>query len=292
MKRFFLTLSVILIAAIYAFGQSGRDVTGLIMDTTKTTIPGATVILTSDVKADSTAMAADVNGKFAFHNVRGTKINIAVASVGYSPILKHFTLANDGQNASAGVIILRTESNMLSQVTIHDVNAIRFTEDTTEYKASAYPVRANAPVEDVIKKLPGVDVDVNGNITTQGKQVTKVRINGKDFMGGDVQSATKNLPAEVVENIQMIDDYGDQANLTGVKTGEPDKIMNITIRKDKNYGYFGQATVGDGEDMLPASQGIPDENRYLGTLSAFKFNGDQQIAVLGSINNTNVNTFS
>ena len=134
--------------------------------------------------------------------------------------------------------------------------------------------------------------DVNGNITTQGKQVTKVRINGKDFMGGDVQSATKNLPADVVENIQMIDDYGDQANLTGVKTGEPDKIMNITIRKDKNYGYFGQATVGDGEDALPKSQGIPDDNRYIGSVNAFNFNGDQQIALLGSINNTNVNTFS
>ncbi|HAL80835.1 MAG TPA: hypothetical protein DCO83_00240 [Mucilaginibacter sp.] len=181
---------------------------------------------------------------------------------------------------------------MLNQVTIVGVVPIRLTEDTVEYKASAYKVRENAPVEDLIKKLPGVDVDVNGNITTQGKQVTKVRINGKDFMGGDVQSATKNLPADVVENIQMIDDYGDQANLTGVKTGEPDKIMNITIRKDKNYGYFGQGTIGDGEDALPQSQGIPDANRYIGSVNAFKFNGDQQIAVLGSINNTNVNTFS
>ena len=291
MKSFLITLSLIISSVIYSYAQSGRDVTGLIMDTTKTTIPGATVILTSEIKADSTALAADVNGKFAFQNIKGTKIAIAVASVGYQAIRKHFTLANDGQNASVGVIILHVESNMLKTVTIRDVNAIRFTEDTTEYKASAYPVRANAPVEDVIKKLPGVDVDINGNITTQGKQVTKVRINGKDFMGGDVQSITKNLPADVVENIQMIDDYGDQANLTGVKTGDPDKIMNITIRKDRNYGYTLQATGGDGEDALPASNGA-DANRYLGTLNSFIFNGDQQIAVLGSLNNTNVNTFS
>src|SRR5581483_8677176 len=113
-----------------------------------------------------------------------------------------------------------------------------------------------------------------------------------DFMGGDVQSATKNLPADIVENIQMIDDYGDQANLTGIKTGEPDKIMNITIRKDRNYGYSLQSTAGDGEDALPASEGIPDQNRYLANLNYFHFKGDQQIAVLGSINNTNVNTFS
>lgn len=292
MKPFLLTLSVILITVIHSFGQTGRDVTGLIMDTTKTTIPGATIVLTTELKTDSSVQAADMNGKFAFHNVKGTKVSIAVASIGYQPIRKHFTLANDGQNASVGVITLHTETNMLNQVTIHDVNAIAFKEDTTEYKASAYPVRANAPVEDVIKKLPGVDVDINGNITTQGKQVTKVRINGKDFMGGDVQSITKNLPADVVENIQMIDDYGDQANLTGVKTGDPNKIMNITIRKDKNYGYSLQATGGDGEDLLPKSQGIADQNRYLGTLNSFIFNGNQQIAVLGSLNNTNVNTFT
>jgi hypothetical protein len=111
-------------------------------------------------------------------------------------------------------------------------------------------------------------------------------------MGGDVQSATKNLPADIIENIQMIDDYGDQANLTGIKTGDPTKVMNITIRKDKNYGYTAQATAGDGRDALPQDQGIPNKNRYLGSLNIFNFHGDQQIAVQGSINNTNVNTFS
>lgn len=212
--------------------------------------------------------------------------------MGYQTLVRHYTLSNDNTPAQLGAIILKSEAHMLNTVTIVGVVPVTLKEDTVQYQASAYKVRENAPVEDLIKKLPGVDVDVNGNITTQGKQVTKVRINGKDFMGGDVQSATKNLPADVVENIQMIDDYGDQANLTGVKTGEPDKIMNITIRKDKNYGYFGQATVGDGEDMLPQDQGIPNQNRYIGSVNAFKFNGDQQIAVLGSINNTNVNTFS
>src|SRR6202000_2722273 len=193
--------------------------------------------------------------------------------------------------ADLGAIVLKTDAHELAGVTIVGTIPVTLKEDTVQYQASAYKVRENAPLEDLIKKLPGVDVDVNGNVSTQGKQVTKVRINGKDFMGGDVQSALKNLPADVVENIQMIDDYGDQANLTGIKTGDPDKIMNITIRKDKNYGYFGQATVGGGSDMLPKDQGN-DENRYLTQLNAFRFNGDQQIAVLGSINNTNVNTFS
>src|SRR5205085_3632264 len=114
-------------------------------------------------------------------------------------------------------------------------------EDTVQFDAKAYKVREGAPVEDVIKKLPGVTVDKDGNIETQGKKVARVRVNGKDFFGGDVQTATQNLPADVIENIQIIDDYGDQANLTGVKNGEPEKIININTQKNKNKGNFGNA---------------------------------------------------
>jgi hypothetical protein len=290
--RSFLLIPLIIFASIgVLFAQGGREVHGTIIDSTKQTLPGSNILITSDQK-DSLNTTADVNGKFVFPGVKGNKITITITSIGYEDLRRHYSLSDDNTPADLGTIVLKVQTNLLKQVNIVGVIPIRIVEDTVEYKASAYKVRENAPAEDLIKKLPGVDVDVNGNITTQGKQVTKVRINGKDFMGGDVQSATKNLPADVIENIQMIDDYGDQANLTGIKTGEPDKIMNITIRKDKNYGYFGQATVGDGEDALPQSQGIPDQNRYIGSLNVFDFNGDQQIAVLGSINNTNVNTFS
>ncbi|HZX58032.1 MAG TPA: outer membrane beta-barrel protein [Mucilaginibacter sp.] len=290
-RPFLFSIFFVFVANICAYAQSGREVDGTIIDSNKLSVPGANIKLISD-KGDSTNAVTDANGKFVFPSVSGTKFTLTVTSIGYQILKKHYTLDNDTKPAQLDPIVLATDSHTLSGVTIVGINPVALKEDTVEYKASAYKVRVNAPVEDLVKKLPGVDVDVNGNITTQGKQVTKVRINGKDFMGGDVQSATKNLPADIVENIQMIDDYGDQANLTGIKTGEPDKIMNITIRKDRNYGYSLQATGGDGEDALPASQGIPNANRYLGTLNSFKFNGDQQMALLGSINNTNVNTFS
>ncbi len=291
MKLVLSVLITISLAITSLYAQTGREVHGTVIDSTKQSLPGATIKLTSD-QNDNFTTGADLNGKFVFPSIKGNKVTIVVSSIGYDSLKRHYTLPPDNNPADLGTIILKVQSNMLQQVNIVGVIPITIKEDTVEYKASAYKVRENAPVEDLIKKLPGVDVDVNGNVTTQGKQVTKVRINGKDFMGGDVQSATKNLPADVVENIQMIDDYGDQANLTGVKTGEPDKIMNITIRPDKNHGYFGQATAGAGRDALPASQGIPDDTRYLGSVNAFTFNGNQQIALLGSVNNTNVNTFS
>src|ERR1700761_8092174 len=286
MRSFLIFCSVILFSVATVHAQAGREVHGTVIDSTKQSVPGA-IVKCINGTGDSVLTATDADGKFVFAAVKGPKFTLVVTSIGYQGLIRHFTLDNDTKPVILDPIILKVESNVLSTVNIVGVNPVTMKEDTIEYKASAYKVRENAPVEDLIKKLPGVDVDVNGNITTQGKQVTKVRINGKDFMGGDVQSATKNLPADVVENIQMIDDYGDQANLTGVKTGEPEKIMNITIRKDKNYGYFGQATVGDGEDALPQNQAIPtpDQNRYIGSINAFNFNGDQQIALLGSINN-------
>ena len=288
-KSFLIAFCFIFVAIISGNGQVARKVDGRVVDSNKVSIARASIKLVSD--RDSLNVVANDSGKFVFPSVNANKFTLTISSVGYMAARRHYTFDNDTAPAVLKPIILSAEPNTLQQVYVRGANPVILKEDTVEYTANAHKVRDNAPVEDLIKKLPGVDVDVNGNITTQGKQVTKVRVNGKDFMGGDVQSATKNLPADVVENIQMIDDYGDQANLTGVKTGEPDKIMNITIRKDRNYGYFGQATVGDGEDALPKSDAA-NQNRYLGTLNAFNFKGDQQISVLGSINNTNVNTFS
>jgi hypothetical protein len=142
-------------------------------------------------------------------------------------------------------------------------------------------VREGSPVEDLLKKLPGVSVDKDGNVTAHGKQVTKVRVNGKDYFNGDVQTATQNLPADIVENIQVIDDYGDQANLTGIKTGDPDKILNITIQKGKRTGKFGQGTVGVGND-----------DRYLARISANAFKEDEQVSLIGTVNNNNTNSFN
>ncbi|MFA6083298.1 outer membrane beta-barrel protein [Mucilaginibacter sp.] len=290
MKYLFLLLTIVSFNVLTTNAQT-RVVQGSVLDSTKLSLPGSNIKLTSE-KGDSTVAIADVNGKFTFPAVKGTKINLAITSIGFQAIIKHFTLDNGTAPVVLAPFILKSDTRQLAQVTIVGVNPVVFKEDTVQYSVAAYKVRENAPIEDVLKKIPGVDVAKDGTVSSQGKQITKVRVNGKDFFGGDVQSATKNLPADVIESVQIVDDYGDQANLTGVKTGEPNKILNFTIRKDKNYGYFGQATGGDGSDALPKNPGVTNDNRYVGLLNFFKFKGDQQVSVLGSINNTNVNTFS
>jgi hypothetical protein len=288
MKRIF-TLTFFLLLGAFARAQSTHNITGTIIDTTKQTVPGASVKLKTDL-GDSTIRVTGIDGKFLFSNIKANKVTITITSIGYQGQIKHFNFANDGKPLELGSVILKSTSTVLAGVTIVGITPVTLKEDTTQYSAAAYKVRDNAPLEDLVKKLPGVDVDKDGNVTTKGKQVTKIRINGKDVFGGDLQSITKNLPADVVENIQMIDDYGDQANLTGIKTGDPTQVMNITIRKDKNYGYSANITGGGGQDGLPAPQ--TNDARYVGLINSFKFKGDQQIYFLGNVNNANLSTFS
>ena len=255
-----------------------REVFGTVVDSAGV-VAGVKVKLTS--AKDSVMMVTNQKGIYDFPIVISKNFKITVMGIGYQAISRKYVMDKGTKPIKLDPIKLLPQTNMLKEVTINGVIPISIREDTIEYKASAYKVRDGSPVEELLKKLPGVSVDANGNVTAQGKQVTKVRVDGKDYFTGDVQTATQNLPADIVETIQIIDDYGDQANLTGIKTGDPDKVLNITIQKGKRKGKFGQGTVGEGND-----------GRYVAKLSANDFNNDQQIALLGTVNNTNTNVFN
>lgn len=279
MTKYFLSLFL----GVFFFGrvsaQQPRDVNGTVTDTLGN-VGGVTVKLTS--ATDSVVVGSDVNGKFHFAQVKSKNFKVTISGLGYQAFTRKYVMDNDTKPIQLAPVKLKVQVNRLDGVTITAaVVPIVIKEDTVEYNAAAYKVREGSQVEDLIKKMPGITVDKDGNVTAHGKQVTRVRVNGKNYFGGDVQTATQNLPANIVENIQVIDDYGDQANLTGIKTGEPEKILNITIQKGKRTGKFGQATVGVGND-----------ERYLAKLSANAFKEDRQISVIGTWNNTNTNSFN
>ncbi|HMG11448.1 MAG TPA: carboxypeptidase regulatory-like domain-containing protein, partial [Mucilaginibacter sp.] len=290
MKFLYIFIAAVFLLYLNTYAQSGREVSGTVQDSTGVTLPGTTVQLLTGT--DSTTVITNAKGGFVFNPVKTNQFSLVIRSIGYRALKRRFILDADNKPVMLAPIILKTETYMLNTVTIADVNPVKLKEDTIEFNADAYKVRDNAPVEDVLKKLPGVDVDKDGNVTAQGKSVTKVRVNGKDFFGGDLKTATRNLPADIVQNIQIIDDYGDQANLTGVKTGEPDKVLNITIKQSKNYGYFGQASAGGGKDAIPGIASDKEGNRYVAQANVFSFSGDRQLAFLGNLNNTNTNLFT
>lgn len=282
-------IGIFLICVATAATAQTHTISGVVKDTTGVTVPGATVTLLTG--KDSVSLSTGITGGFTIRSIPATNFTLHIHAIGYANY-SHDYAVGDAAEITLEPIVLKADSKLLSAVQITGINPVKLKEDTIEFNASAYKVQEGAPVEDVLKKLPGVDVDKNGNVAAQGKSVTKVRVNGKDFFNGDLKTATQNLPANIVQNIQIIDDYGDQANLTGLKTGDPEKVLNITIRPDKNYGYFGQLNLGEGADAQKSVLGKDEANRYVASGNLFKFNGNQQIAVLANLNNANTNLFS
>jgi len=219
-------------------------------------------------------------GQFRFEVVPSSNFSIIIRHLGYWPVAKFIPVTKSEKTIDVGSFIMAQDAKLLAEVTV-EAPAIVVKEDTIEYNAASFKTKEGAVVEDLIKKMPGIQVDKDGNVTAQGKAVTRVKVNGKDFFGGDVKTATKELPANIVDKIQIIDDYGDQATVSGIKDGDPDKVMNIQIKKDKNKGFFGRVTGGYGTD-----------DRYQASFNGNYFNNDMQISVLGNSNNTNTSLFN
>ncbi|MFI5136218.1 MAG: outer membrane beta-barrel protein [Sphingobacteriales bacterium] len=290
MKFLYFFVAFTLLISVSSYAQSGRDVHGTVIDSTKQSLPGSTVKIL--IGKDSSTTVTDSKGAFVFPSVKGSQFSLVIQSIGFQPVRRHFAMDNTNNPVFLRPIILKPATTMLGEVVIKDVLPVKIKEDTVEFNAAAYPVRDGAPIEDVIKKVPGADVDASGNVTFQGKSVTKVRVNGKDFFGGDLKTATQNLPAEAVQNVQFVNDYGDQANLTGIKTGEPETVLNINIKASRNHGIFGQVSAGGGADAIPQVDGTKDAARYIAQGNMFNFEGNRQIAVLANYNNTNTNLFN
>lgn len=277
-------VSLLILLLVFTFtltAQNGKIVKGVIADSTNKVLPYATVSLfVFNAQRDTLKTISDEKGEFVFDNVRGSDFKIQVTSVSYADFNKIYHYTDSVNVITIPVIQMSSLAKVLEEVIVTVDRTVTIKEDTIEFKADSFKLKPDADVEALLKKIPGVQVDANGNITAYGKSVNKIRVNGKDFFSGDVKTATKELPANIVDLVQVIDDYGDQAAFTGVKDGDPDKIINLQIKKDKNKGHFGRGQAGYGTD-----------ERYTVNGSANRFNNDQQISLLINFNNTNTSTF-
>src|SRR5690606_30812389 len=213
-----------------------------------------------------------------FRNVKWYEFRLSSSFLGYRRYDEYYKF--DPSNSEQILVLLEPLKNVLDEVVVFAVPVV-IKEDTIQYKADTYKVAKEELLEELLKRLPGIEVDRSGAVRAQGSLVSRVKVNGVDFFGGDVLTATRILPADIVENIQVIDDYGEQSNFTGMRKSSSEKIINISIKEDRNQGMFGQLTTGVGTDY-----------RYLASASANSFNDDRQLSVLGSINNTNSSLFS
>ncbi|MBS1732896.1 MAG: TonB-dependent receptor, partial [Bacteroidetes bacterium] len=275
-------LYTVLAALFFSFSASAQTVSvkGVVKNQDGRILSNATVMLYYPGKTDTLKAVSDDKGVFSFNNVAARKVGLIVSYIGFRKFANTYDYSQASGEQQVFDIVMTPGDNTMQGITLES-NRIQIKEDTVSYVVDSTMYRKNDNVEEVLKKLPGVQVDKDGTVTAQGKQVTKVKVNGKEFFGGDVTTATRELNADMVDKIQIIDDYGDQSAFTGVKDGDPSKTLNIQLKKDKNKGYFGNVTAGGGT-----------EERYLGSVSFNHFNNNQQISVLGNLNNTNASTFN
>jgi len=278
-----LTLTCLLLFSIvFAQGQSGT-ITSTVKDTLGEPLPGTTVVLMNT--SDSVMVSfnsADENGLLLLKKVpRGSYI-YRLSLMGFDIVDKAVTVSDKNQNVDLGVIIMRPKEYTLSQVTVSGERIpLVIKEDTIVYNADAFKPKEEDVVEDLLKKMPGIEVDRDGNIKAQGEDVEKVTVDGKEFFGSDPKLATKNLPAKAVDKVKVFDAKSEKAEFSGVDDGERTKTLDLELKKDAKKGYFGKLEAGYGT-----------ENTAKGKLSFNRFTKKLQLSVIGMGNNVNEQGFS
>jgi hypothetical protein len=250
-----------------------REVSGVVKDQKGETVPGATVTLKS--VSDTTSTSTNEDGIFVFKNIKKAAFNITVTSIGLETFVKKYLNSDIAKKLVLDPITLKEATNQLNEVKINGTPSVVYKQDTVEYRASDYKVRANATLDELVKKMEGMEVGTDGSLVHQGENVVQAKLNGKTFSGGSISQALKNLPADIVEKIQIVDDYGDQAARTGIKTGLPQKILNITTKPDRSVGLTGRTTDKAGS-----------HGRYDAQVSVQRINANQVINVIGNARST------
>lgn len=214
-------------------------------------------------------------GHFELNKIPAGKYVLLISYPAFADYVEPLTLS-DTSAVNVGKVMLTQKSRLLNEVVIQQkVAAIKIKGDTTEFNAASFKTAANASVEDLLKKLPGIQVNSKGQITAQGETVKKVLVDGEEFFGDDPTLVTKNLRADMVDKVQLYDKKSDQAAFTGVDDGEKSRTLNIQLKEDKKRGYFGKVALGAGD------QGYHSNEAMLNV-----FRGKKKISAFGIVANT------
>jgi hypothetical protein len=275
-------LLVLLILPSLALAQK-FDVHGTLIDTLNNPLPSATIMLLNAKDSSLVTFGiSDKTGVFMMRSVAYGKYIFKVSFVGYATHTQVVAPAAGVTSVDLGRVQLKPRSTQLSEVVVKgDVVPVAVKHDTIEFNAAAFKTKANANVEDLLKKLPGIDVESDGTVRAQGEQVQRVTVDGKEFFGRDPKLATKNLPADAVDKVQVFDKKSDQSQFTGIDDGQREKTINLELKEEKRNGAFGTMMAGLGSN-----------NRYQGRANVNRFTKGRQLSFLGMGNNVNEQGFS
>ncbi len=253
-------------------------VKGRIIDSQGQPLIGATATLLA--LPDSTLVTgsmADADGGYIFKGLTPRRYAIKASMTGMDTEIMDFTVADTTKLVELPPIKLYDESTVLKELVVKGVKtAVIAKEDTLEFNADSFHTTENAVVEDLLKKLPGVEVGSDGSITSNGKTVSKILVNGKEFFGDDPTMATKNFSAKAVSKVQVVDRKSEQSRLTGVDDGEEETVINLEVKKGMEESWFGNVRAGYGTD-----------NRYSGNLFITRMADGNRVTLIGRANNVN-----
>lgn len=280
-------LTLPLIVGCLALPALSSQIKGRISDSTGEPLAGAVVTLTPLDTASAGSrrpltLMADADGAFAFNGLDSGRYELQATFLGMDTLQRVVNLPDTDYVADLGQMQVYEHGTTLAEAVVTGVKAaIVAKEDTLEFNAGSFRTQPNSTVEDLLKKLPGVEVGSDGSITSGGKSVTKILVDGKEFFNDDPKTASKNLPSDMVDKVQVLDRKSDLARLTGVDDGEEETVINLTVKKDRKNGWFGNVGAGYGTD-----------GRYQGSFVVNRFHNGNQITLLGGINNINDMGFS
>lgn len=278
MKTILLITSVLITQFVAA---QTLDVKGALRDLNdKTAITGATVTLSlaSDTAFKHNTVSG-AGGAFTFRNIPRGRYRLSISSIGYDEIIRMIILSDTSVNL--GTLDVAKRANVLEEVLVKaQTPPVKQKNDTLEYNASSFKVNPDAMAEDMIRKMPGVTIE-QGAVKAGGEDVKKVTVDGRDFFGDDATAALKNLPAEVIDKIQVFDRMSDQARFTGFEDANTTKSINIVTKAGMRNGQFGRLYAGYGTDQKYSAGG-----------NVSFFNGDRRISLIGQTNNVNQQNFA
>ncbi len=273
-------MALLCLGSFYMNGQNTLELSGLVQDENTEALISATVVMLSE--KDSTIVSfglTDSDGKFEIIDLHPQKYILQITYLGYNQYVQDLEL---NESTNLGKIALKQQANALEDIEITaEHTPIQIKKDTIEYNAAAFQTQPHEVVEDLLRKLPGVEVEADGTIIAQGEEVQEVLVDGKEFFGNDVKIATKNLPADAIKKVQVFDKRSDMAEFSGIDDGERSKTINLQLKEDHKNGSFGSLTAGYG-----------NHDRYSGRLSLNKFSSRLQASLIGNFNNINEQGFS
>ncbi len=279
MKHLYLLL---LLAPAVAFSQK-FNLHGTLTDSLNSPLPSATVMLLNAKDSSLVSFGiSDAKGMFALKSIAQGKYIFKVSFIGYATYTRSVAPDAGATDVDLGQVKLLPKSTQLSEVIVQaEKPAVTVKHDTIEFNAASFKTKANANVEDLLKKMPGIDVESDGTVRAQGEQVQRVTVDGKEFFGRDPKLATRNLPADAVDKVQVFDKKSDQSQFTGIDDGQREKTINLELKEEKRNGAFGTMLAGGGTN-----------DRYQARANLNRFTKGKQLSFLGMANNVNEQGFS